>query len=92
MGNRITLKRKVNKLELLINNLVCKTDFTSNKWDATTKSELDEFLNSTEGQERLSGLFQDKLDETVYYDSTNIINLYDSTNISTIEYVDESQS
>jgi hypothetical protein len=93
MINRVEIFKRANKkLELLINGLPCKDDFTSENWDATTESELNIFLASTEGQERLTGYFQDKLDQEIYYDSTDADTTgnFDGTNFIGVRFVDQS--
>lgn len=87
--NVVTLyRRPTKKLELAINGIVVKSDFTSNNYDNTTKSEINDVILGANGQSRLSGSYTDASSGVTYYTGdTN--DSFDGTNQVHISYIDE---
>ena len=69
--NKVYLYKRPNKqLELVINGLVVKDDFTSEYYDATTRSEIDSVIQSADGINRLdSEYLNDDIDMNITFKS-----------------------
>lgn len=68
MNTVILYQRPNNTFELEINSLTAKTDFTSAGFPAIV-GEVSTYLLSTEGQERLSGVFNDVGDPDIVWNT-----------------------
>lgn len=87
--NRVTLyKRPNNKLELAINGFIVKSNFTSAYYDSTTKSEINTYLATADGINRLDGDYTDVSDSNlrIITDSTN--NSFSGANQVNINFID----
>lgn len=88
MNNVILFKRPNAELELVINGISVKANFTTNIYDSTTRSELNGFILSSEGQNRLSGTFAvDGTTNILTYDNNDA---FDGTSQFNIKFIDES--
>ena len=69
--NKIELYKRPNKkLELAINGLIAKDDFTSEYLDSTTISEIDSAIQSADGINRLDGEYlNDDIDMNITFKS-----------------------
>ena len=87
--NKVTLyKRPNNQLELTVNGLVVKNDFPTEYYDSTTKSLINDTLRTTDGTNRLSGIYVDSTTGTTFYTYDNN-RLFDGTNQFNIKFIDQ---
>jgi hypothetical protein len=88
MNNVSLFKNSNNQLELVVNGISVKSDFTTEIYDSTTRSEISDFILSSEGQNRLDGSYP--LDGTINILTYDNNDLYDGTNQFNILYIDKS--
>ncbi len=91
MANYVTIYKTVNGCDLLINGLVAKSTFTDTSFPAIM-TEVDAYLNSTEGQERLSGNFTNLFVSDITYVCDGDRTSFDGTNNVYIKYIDKTKS
>ena len=86
MGNRVTLIKRPDKLELEINGIVVKNNFVSQGYDSTTKSEINTVIQGSDGQDRLDGTYN--IDGTISFQNGDTNDAFDGTNQIHINFID----
>lgn len=85
MNNVVLFKRPNSKLELVVNGISVKSNFTTELYDSTTRSEISNYILSSEGQNRLDGTYSFDGDISIITDGTTAFSGTSQFNIPFID-------